>query len=760
MTRRRCRLLLVAGWLVVGAAQAPAQPADRGAALDHITRGTTAFRAGDSVGAMKQWSEAARLAQQLGDVDLEAQALARRGEAYRIAGALNDADADLRTALTKAEAAGDQSLIAATTGALGNLELVQHHPYAAEKLLTRSLDLARRLGDRRLVASSSNDLGNLYLAGNEPTKASRAYAEAVANAQGTGDPVLIATAEINAARLAMRAGESKPAPLMQAIDRLQQAPPSINGGLALLSAGNLILERGGNLSAEQRTLAERAFRAAKANADALHNARLASLADGGLGRLDDRLGRRDEAARRTSQALFAAQQGTAGDLIFRWEWQQARLAAQRGDVDAALAAYRRAVAALQSVRRDIPVQYQDGRSSYRVTFGPLYREFSDLLLRRAAADPSHAQTLRLEARDTIERLKESELQDYFRDSCIADFKARQRTIETIAPGSAVLYPITFPDRVELLVSFGADQVQFTVPVSEATLSGEVQRFRELLEKRTTNEYLVPARQLYDQLIHPIDAALAAHHIDTLVIVPDTVLRIVPFAALHDGRNFLAERYATAIAPSLQLTDPKRLQASAGTALIVGLTQGEQGFVPLPGVMREVDAVHAIMGGKILVDNAFTETSFADALKSTPYNVVHVASHAEFNSDAKQSFILAHGGKLTMDELEADIRFDERRDSATELLVLCACETAAGDDRAALGLAGVALKAGARSAVASLWYVSDEGTEALIIDFYRELRSGRLSKAQALQAAQRKLIANQRFAHPAYWAPFLLIGNWL
>jgi CHAT domain-containing protein len=458
--------------------------------------------------------------------------------------------------------------------------------------------------------------------------------------------------------------------------------------------------------------------------------------------------------------LFTAQQGAAADLSFRWDWQQARLALQRGQYDTALTSYRRAVAALQSVRRDIPVQYQDGRSSYRVTFGPLYREFSDLLLRRAAAEPARAAALRIEARDTIEQLKESELQDYFRDSCIADFKSRQRSIETIAPGTAVLYPISLPDRIELLVSFGQDQEQFTIPVSETALTGEVQKFRQLLEKRTTNEYLVPAQLLYDQLVRPIDPALAAHHIDTLVIVPDTMLRVIPFAALHDGKNFLIDRYATAIAPSLRLVDPKPLAAGSPVALVAGISQSVQGFAGLPQVLREVAGVHAIEGGKTLVDGAFTEANFAAELKSTPYNLVHIASHAEFSTDPKQTFVLAHDGRLTMDDLETDIKFDERRDSALELLVLSACETASGDDRAALGLAGVALKAGARSAVASLWYISDQASGELVIDFYRELQSGRLSKAQALQAAQRRLIAGQRFSHPAYWAPFLLIGNWL
>ena len=752
----RIAVVLAALLLVWGM---PAQ-AQTDAARDHLTRGTAAFRAGDSLTATREWSEAIRLANQAGDTDLEAQALARRGEAYRVAGAVTDAGSDLRAALDKAEAVGDQKLIAAASGALGFLEIIAQHPDAAEKLLTRSRDLARRLGDQRLAASSSNDLGNGYAAAGRLPEAARAYADAAAGAQAAGDPVLLASAEINIARLAARRNEPTAAMLSQAIGRLEQAPHSVARGLALMSAGNLVLERSGALPPADRALAERAFRAAQTDADTLHNTRLAALAQGGLGHLDERAGRPAEAARMTGEAQFSAQQAAAGDLMFRLDWQQARIAAQQGNIEAALASYRRAVAGLQAVRHDIPVQYRDGRSSYRVTFGPLYHEFADLLLRRAASDSAHAAELRLEAREAIEALKESELQDYFRDSCIADFKARQKAIETIAPGSAVLYPITLPDRLELLLSFGQDQLQFTVPVSEAVLAGEAKRFRELLEKRTTNEYLVPARQLYDQLIRPIDAALAAHHIDTLVIVPDTVLRIVPFAALHDGHHFLIERYATAIAPSLRLIDPKSLTGGSSSALIVGISQGEQGFPPLPQVPREVAGVHAIEGGTTLLDNAFTEASFSAQLKSEPYTVVHMASHAEFNPDPKQTFVLAHNGKLTMDDLETDIKYNARRETALELLVLSACETASGDDRAALGLAGVALKAGARSAVASLWYVSDQASGELIIDFYRELRPGRLSKAQALQAAQRKLIAEQRFSHPAYWAPFLLIGNWL
>jgi tetratricopeptide (TPR) repeat protein len=167
--------------------------ADRDAVLGYLGRGTAAFRVGDSVTATREWSEAIRLSRQIGDADLEAQALARRGEAYRVAGFLNNAGDDLRAALAKAEATGDEALIAAASGALGNLELVSQHPEVAKTLLSRSRDLARRRGDSQLVASSSNDLGNLYAAAGQLAEAARAYADAGANAAAIGDPVLLAT---------------------------------------------------------------------------------------------------------------------------------------------------------------------------------------------------------------------------------------------------------------------------------------------------------------------------------------------------------------------------------------------------------------------------------------------------------------------------------------------------------------------------------------------------------------------------------------
>jgi CHAT domain-containing protein len=765
MTGLRCMIILV-GIIstTVFEVRAPEAQVEtsRAAALDYLWRGTAEFRAGNIIAATRNWSETIRLCRLAGYPDLEAQALARRGEAYRVEGYFRDASNDLQAALAKAEQGNDQSLVAASSGALGNLAFISRRTAVAEPLLKRSRDLANRLRDPAILAASNNDLGNLYASAGHLAEADRAYAEAIENAKAAGDNALAATAEINAARLALRQNNpgSAVALLNRAVETLERLPPSYSRGMALVSAGSAMFEGKGSLSPEAKAVGSRAFRAAMDTAEALHNPLLSSLAQGGLAHLYERDNRLDEASSLTDRAAFVAQQASAPELSFRWDWQRARLARKRNHTDLALTSYRRAIAELQSVRQDIPVEYRDGRSSYRATFGPVYLEYSDLLLRRASADPGRAAPLLREARETIEQLKETELQDYFRDTCVTSFLAKRRSIEMIASGTAVIYPIALSDRLELLVSFGDELRQFTSPIPETTLRDEVRRFRELLEKRTTNEYLVPARQLYDQIIRPVEPVLAARHIDTLVIVPDYTLRTIPFAALHDGTGFLLNRYATAIAPSLRLTDPRPLTAARGTALVLGISKSVQGYVELPNVEHEVATVHDITGGEELLNDSFSRARFQAELKRVPYNIVHIASHGQFGSDPSQTFVLAFDGQLTMDDLEADIKFGERRDSALELLILSACETASGDDRAALGLAGVALKSGARSALATLWYISDQASGELVVNFHRGVRSGNLSKAHALQEAQRVLAAGPRYAHPAYWAPFLLIGNWL
>jgi len=232
--------------------------------------------------------------------------------------------------------------------------------------------------------------------------------------------------------------------------------------------------------------------------------------------------------------------------------------------------------------------------------------------------------------------------------------------------------------------------------------------------------------------------------------------------LHDGKGFLVERFAFATAPGLTLIEPQALESKKSLQVMLsGITESVDNFPPLPFVGDELADLQTIFAGQsVMVDREFRVANFEQQMRNKPYSIVHIASHGQFDSDPKKSFLLAYDGRLSMDGLEGVMKLARFRDDPVELLTLSACRTAAGDDRAALGIAGVAVKAGARSALATLWYVNDQASSMLVTDFYRQLREPGVSKAKALAIAQRAVIADERFRHPGYWAPFLLIGNWL
>jgi CHAT domain-containing protein len=284
--------------------------------------------------------------------------------------------------------------------------------------------------------------------------------------------------------------------------------------------------------------------------------------------------------------------------------------------------------------------------------------------------------------------------------------------------------------------------------------------RRLLEKSATREYLPHAQQLYDWLIRPLEPALASTTIDTLVFVPDGPLRTIPMAALHDGQQFLIRKYAIATTPGLKLTDPRPLPRGNTRMLAVGLTEAVQGFSALPYVASELETLQGLYGAEVLLNQRFLLPSVEKELQEKPFSIVHIASHGQFDSDVANTFVLTFDDKLTMDRLEQMVGRLRFREDALELLTLSACQTAAGDDRAALGLAGVAIKAGARSALATLWFIDDQASAELVTEFYRQLQNPALSRARALQQAQLKLLSNSRYEHPTYWAPFLLLNNWL
>jgi CHAT domain-containing protein len=230
--------------------------------------------------------------------------------------------------------------------------------------------------------------------------------------------------------------------------------------------------------------------------------------------------------------------------------------------------------------------------------------------------------------------------------------------------------------------------------------------------------------------------------------------------LHDGNQFLVNKYAIAITPGLDLTDPQPIHRERAKVLAAGVTEPVQGFSALPGVAAEIAALRTMFKGTTLMNGDFVEANLKKELKDEQFTILHIASHGQFGASPSQTFVLTFDTKLSMEQLDQYIGLFKYRDNPLELLTLSACDTAEGDDRAALGLAGVAVRAGARSAVATFWEVHDEVAAELVTQFYRELQDRSVSRAVALQRAQIKVLSNPRYQHPGYWSAFLMINNWL
>lgn len=484
----------------------------------------------------------------------------------------------------------------------------------------------------------------------------------------------------------------------------------------------------------------------------------------------------DEAMRLTRQAIFktqaarlqlnAKERNLALAWLIRWHWQLGRIFKAQSKIDAAIEAYQQALRIFVPDEKDF--QWKTcGKISLYKKMRQMFLQLTDLLLQRAATKSTHHQQDDLrQARDTIEKLKVAGLENYFAE-CFTK-KVKKPIDKFNAPHTAVIYPILLPQRLELLVSFPLQNKPFifkrTVSVSEEIVGTVIQNFLTQLRSGRNNlkdkGYLNNAQQLYNWLIAPLLPLLKQHDIKTLVFVPEDILNALPMAALHDGKKFIVQEFAVAITPTLSLTESTEELAPSETKMLLNaITKAVPNYPKLPYAKKEIKAIKKLYRPNTLLNEQFTSTNFAKRLKTSRYDLIHIISHAEFAENVKNSFILTHDGKLNLNKLQNLIE-SSRHNQSIELLTLSACNTAKGDKGwTALGLSGVALKAGARSALATLWKVDDRATLHLIEKFYSHLSSSHLSKAQALQAAQQELLESF-FHHPFYWASLALIGNWL
>lgn len=350
---------------------------------------------------------------------------------------------------------------------------------------------------------------------------------------------------------------------------------------------------------------------------------------------------------------------------------------------------------------------------------------------------------------------------------------------------AIVYIVSREEQLEIIVVPSSGKpIRHSVP--EATQEKLFPVVRQLQSeitnprKRDTVSYQAPAEQLYQWMIQPIEDDLKRLGISTILFSLDAGLRSLPMAVLWDGQQFLTEKYGISLIPSTSLIDFRYQPIGQAEVLAMGASQFQQQN-PLPAVPIELQNITEIWPGEKFLNERFTLENLKSQRRISDFQVIHLATHADFKTGSpSNSFIQLWNEKLPLTELP-NLGWDN---PIVELLTLSACRTALGDRRSELGFAGLAVQAGVKSALASLWYVSDQGTLGLMSEFYESLKQAPI-KAIALQEAQIDMIQGKTriendqlittfgaiplpenltesnitsLSHPYYWSGFTMIGS--
>ncbi|MGC9524360.1 MAG: CHAT domain-containing protein [Limnospira sp.] len=641
---------------------------------------------------------------------------------------------------------------------LGNLLNTLNRPNDAREVLEQGLAVALdlELNSERIAALSG--LGNVARSLPDSPAALDYYRQALALSPDPGQRVAIELAQLGLL-VDTRDWETVAELLPETLANLDRLPPSHTTIYYRLNLGQAMsaFKRAEEPNSSWEIILD-LYSTAAQQAIALGDRRAEAYALGYLANVYEETRQLQLAERLTRDALILSQGINAPDIAYRWLWQLGRIKGLQGHKQEAIAAYSEAVTLLSSLSEDIAALGREFQFSFQNSIEPVYRELASLLLDSAPGESVSQDNLGA-AINVMESLQIAELDNFFQAACVT---AEPRNIDEIDPQAAVIYPIILSDRLEVILRKpDRPLIHRRIPVSGSEVENAIDQLSKGLVVRSRRQFFTPGRQLYDWLIRPFADQLDPEEIKTLVFVPDGSLRNIPIATLYDGDNYLLETYNIAITPGLQLLSSRPIQQLNLQILAAGLTEERQGFSALDYVAKEMEILKAETSSKVLLNQEFTSQSIRQEFERSNYPIVHFATHGQFSSQLDETFILAWDSRISILELDTlltEKTLDGR--NPIELLVLSACQTASGDDRAALGLAGMAVRAGARSTVGTLWSVNDQATSELMSRFYHLLNQENLTKAEALRAAQLELLNNDFYEHPFYWSPYILVGNWL
>jgi CHAT domain-containing protein len=740
--------------------------------------------------ARQSWQQAETLYRQLGDDQGILGSQLNQVQALMASGLYRQAYLTLDDLKAEIDALPPSSLKVLGLQAIGAVFQVAEDLPMAQASLEAAIALAEQIGETRSLSNTWLSLGNAYRATNSLEAAIDAYLTA---GQYANSPVQTVIARLNAVSLLIRTQQwPKVETLLAIVEPLLTTlePSRLEVYAQVNLAANLqqireqepaVLRQLGAALTQHITPQNIAQHLARAlnQGSAIGDARAEAYATGQLGSLYEQTRQFDHALDLTERALILTQNAHATDMTYRWQWQKGRILKAQAEVaptlaqqqslrTGAIAAYTDAYKSVKRIRANLRSLDATVQFSFRDNVEPIYRGLVDLLTppESGGGQPQSAdlaeQTDSLElTRQVIEDLQLAELQNFFRSAC---FDIQAEKIDEVDPHAAILYPILLPDRLLVVHSLAGQALgHWSVPVSEATLQQTAnQLFAAFNPVFSNRDRLEAATQLYTWLIAPIADQLHNSGIETLVFVLDGPLRNIPMAALYTGDHYLIEDFAVAVSPGLQLLAPKPLSENRLDVLVGALSEARQGFSALPGVSQEVEFITNLLPSQVLLNESFTYQNLEAGIERSDSPILHLATHGQFSSNLDETFLISWDEPLRIRDFQILVRdYLPQVTQPIELLVLSACQTAEGDDRAAMGLAGLAIRSGARSTLASLWAVNDQSTAALISSFYDHLtKTDGISKSEALRQAQLDLLHTSHYQHPFHWAPFVLVGNWL
>ncbi|MHC0067814.1 CHAT domain-containing protein [Nostoc sp. UIC 10890] len=465
-----------------------------------------------------------------------------------------------------------------------------------------------------------------------------------------------------------------------------------------------------------------------------------------------------------SKALGLAQSIRASDIAYKWQQQLGQIYEKQGKTELALKNYDAAIANMAQVRDSLLSTNGDLQFSFQDEMEPTYRNYMRLLL--VSPNPDLKRVIQIN-----EGLQIARLENFLRCGKI-DLVALNQ-LQNLNSAPALIHIIDLGNTIEVIVQSTNGSLHH-YSVNSKKVRANVDHLLETLQDEglsTTDERIIISysQAIYEELIAPIKTYLPPS--GTLVFILDKSFQSLPMGLLYDGKDYLIEHFSIAETLGSRVRQPKSLHEDQLKALIVGLSKDSpsstdpnapQGSKPLLQTAQEVkDVEKQTKSSTALLDDKFTIKRFEEELSQNNFPIVHISTHAQFSSDPFKTVLLAYDKVINIRDFGSLIKgTTQNSQDAIELLVLSACQTAKGNKHSVLGIAGIAVQAGARSTVATLWQVDADSTAQVMREFYKGLKNGE-TKAEALRLAQLSLLSDPKYKNkPYYWAPFLLVGSWL